>query len=256
MRLLEQGVATGWGPLLDVGLWQMLDDSVAGQASINVSGGDVTLTSVDFTTDQARCAIIKATGNPIAARIITAPVTSKVYLFNNDITTNFTVTLRAGVGDPGVAVRPGKTVLLYAYPTTPAMKSAQTNPIALNITEGVSASLNVSIVNRTAGAITTPFRYYSQGNRMVATLVGHTSTISTTAWDYDLAGAGFTFSKNPYPNFLQQATVIEAGVEVPCYVNVFSYGLISIFKQDETLWTAGSSRTLPFDWTMSWPMRG
>lgn len=85
-----------WGQLLnDTGL-ALLDEAIAGVEKISLTGstGLLTLTSANYTSDQARNAALIFTGTPTVDVTVTIPSVEKVYLVSN--TTGRNVTLTAG----------------------------------------------------------------------------------------------------------------------------------------------------------------
>ena len=97
--------ANTWGEVVNDEITALLDSAIAGTATISVTAGDVTLTSVDGAADQARMAILVATGTPGVARNIVAPAQSKSYIVINQ--SDSSVILK-GSATTGVAVRAGQ----------------------------------------------------------------------------------------------------------------------------------------------------
>ena len=83
-----------WGTILNNGVFQLLEDAVAGMASFTLSGPKV-LTSTNGATDEARCAVLNVTGG--TGGTITAPGVKKVYLVRNASSGPVIVTTGAGV---------------------------------------------------------------------------------------------------------------------------------------------------------------
>jgi hypothetical protein len=97
--------ANTWGQVVNDEITALLDSAIAGTATISVTAGNVTLTSVDGAADQARMAILVATGTPGVARNIVAPAQSKSYIVVNQ--SDSSVILK-GSATTGVAVRAGQ----------------------------------------------------------------------------------------------------------------------------------------------------
>jgi hypothetical protein len=97
--------ANTWGEVVNDEITALLDSAIAGTATISVTAGDVTLTSVDGAADQARMAILVATGTPGVTRNIVAPAQSKSYIVVNQ--SDSSVILK-GSATTGVAVRAGQ----------------------------------------------------------------------------------------------------------------------------------------------------
>jgi len=111
LELIGTGEQTGtWGATTNTNLGTLLDQAVAGTATIDVTLGDVTLTTLNGASDQSRQAILKITGTPIAARNVIAPESSKWYLISNDC--GQTITLK-GASTTGYEIADGETLLIF-----------------------------------------------------------------------------------------------------------------------------------------------
>lgn len=101
-----------WGTVVNTQLTALLEDAVAGAASINVTSGDVTLTTTAGATNEARDAILLVTGTPGVSRNINAPKSSKVYVVING--SNAAVVVRGGPSTPttGVTIPAGVRALV------------------------------------------------------------------------------------------------------------------------------------------------
>ena len=99
-----------WGDLVNDSITQLIEDSVAGYATADVTSGDWTLTTTGSgAANQARCAILIPTGTPGATRNITAPAKSKLYIVNNQ--SDSSVVIKAS-GSTGVTVLTNNTALV------------------------------------------------------------------------------------------------------------------------------------------------
>ena len=99
-----------WGTLVNNSLTQLVEDSVAGVATQDVTSADWTLTIANGATDQARMAILVPTGTPGTTRYIYAPAQSKIYCVINK--SNATVQLVGGsVGSAttGISISAGSS---------------------------------------------------------------------------------------------------------------------------------------------------
>ena len=111
LELIGTGEQTGtWGNTTNINLGTLVDQAVAGTATIDVTLGDVTLTALNGASDQSRQAILKITGTPVAARNIVAPESSKWYLISNEC--GQTVTLK-GASTTGYPIATGSTLLMF-----------------------------------------------------------------------------------------------------------------------------------------------
>lgn len=85
-----------WGTVLNAQVFGLFDEALDGVNTIALTG-NVTLSSANYATDQARKRVQKLTGTPGATFIITIPSVEKFYIFHN--TTAFPQTVKAaGLG--------------------------------------------------------------------------------------------------------------------------------------------------------------
>ena len=111
LELIGTGEQTGtWGATTNTNLGTLIDQAVAGTATVDVTAGNVTLTALNGASDQSRQAILKITGTPGAARNVIAPESSKWYLISNDC--GQTITLK-GASTTGYAIADGETLLMF-----------------------------------------------------------------------------------------------------------------------------------------------
>jgi hypothetical protein len=93
--------------------WQLIEDAVAGNATITLSGvAGYTLSVANGTTDESRKAVIVAVGSTSGTNAIIAPLEPKVYVISNQTTGGFPVTIGASTGSV-VTIPNGVTTLVY-----------------------------------------------------------------------------------------------------------------------------------------------
>ena len=88
-----------WGSLLNTGALALIDSAIAGFTTIALTG-NVTLTTANGSSDQARTAMIKLTGS--ASYQVTVPAVSKQYLIWN--ASSYTQTIVSSGGGTSVAL--------------------------------------------------------------------------------------------------------------------------------------------------------
>jgi len=98
-----------WGDVVNTQITSLLEDAVSNTASVSVTAGNVTLTSTAGTANEARCAIVIATGTPGVSRNIVAPSQSKFYIVINQ---SDDAVVFKGSATTGVTIASGTTVLL------------------------------------------------------------------------------------------------------------------------------------------------
>ncbi len=97
--------ANTWGTVVNDELTALVDSAIAGASTLNVTAGNVTLTTTAGVANQARMAILIATGTPGTTRNIVAPSQSKTYIVVNQA--DASVVLK-GSATTGVAIRAGQ----------------------------------------------------------------------------------------------------------------------------------------------------
>ena len=92
-----------WGYTVNDSITSLLDSAVAGTTTISTDA-DVTLTTTDGVSNQARAAIINWTATGSVTRNITAPAHSKVYVVFNNTGGTQDIVFRATGPTTGVTV--------------------------------------------------------------------------------------------------------------------------------------------------------
>lgn len=103
-----------WGDITNTNICTLIEQAIAGTASINVGAGNVTLSDTDGASNQARCMIIGVSGSPGTSRNIIAPNRSKVYVVANG--SNASVVLKTSTST-GLTIPSGEVYMCY-YDTT------------------------------------------------------------------------------------------------------------------------------------------
>ena len=104
-------LAGTWGDVVNTSITTLLDTSVAGTTTISTDG-DVTLTSTDGATNQARSAVILWTATGTATRTITAPAQSKAYIVINATGGTQSIVIRGAGPTTGVTLLAGEKALV------------------------------------------------------------------------------------------------------------------------------------------------
>jgi hypothetical protein len=182
LALIGDGQEVGtWGQTTNTNLGTLLEQAIAGSVSINMGDANVTLTSLNGTSDQARNQVIIATGTNSAVRDIIPPVVEKTYIVVNNTTGGFAIRV-IGTTGTGVSVPNGTTSLIYCNGTN-FVEAINSNTITGNA--AVSGALAVT------GAI----------SGSTATFSGAISSVSPT-----FTGTPVAPTANPGTNTTQIAT--------------------------------------------------
>ena len=99
-----------WGDKLNA-LFQRVEDAIAGVTPVTVTTANVTLTDTDFVANEARRAIIAATGVKTGDRAIIVPARTKIYVVDNSTTGAFTLTVKTPTGAGPTIPQGGKAIV-------------------------------------------------------------------------------------------------------------------------------------------------
>lgn len=100
LRIRDQetgGNPTTWGTLTDDN-FNMVEDAIAGMATISTTGGTYTLSTANATVDEARMAIVKVTGVLVSNSSVVVPTSTKQYIIWNATSEAYTVTIKTAAG--------------------------------------------------------------------------------------------------------------------------------------------------------------
>lgn len=105
-----------WGSAVNSSLTQLVEDAIAGSVSQSVTSANWTLTTTaGGVSNQARLAILIATGAPGTTRYIYAPQLSKMYVVVNNCTDQSSVYIQGGTSasfTTGVEIEAGSSALV------------------------------------------------------------------------------------------------------------------------------------------------
>jgi len=98
IELIGEGEQDGiWGQTTNNNLGALIEQAIAGITTVNVTAGDVTLTSFNGTLDQARSAVLIVNGSNVVAREVTIPNESKTYIVTNNTSQTVGIKTSSGV---------------------------------------------------------------------------------------------------------------------------------------------------------------
>ena len=190
LRLIQP--ATGeypgtWGTQANNGLTALVDTSVAGTATITMTGADYTLSTANGASDEARAAILNVVGTPGAARNIIVPAVSKIYVVYNNTTGGFAQTVKTAAGS-GVSVPNGATAYLRCNGTDVVAAlnylGSLTLGAALPVASGGTGAATFTANNVLLGNGTSAFQVVAPGT------AGNLLTSDGTTWVSSPAPSG------------------------------------------------------------------
>jgi hypothetical protein len=100
-----------WGDLVNTGITDLVDSSIAGYAAITMTDANYTLTSVNGAADDARKMMLNMSGTLSAPRNVICPTASKLYFIKNATAGGFAITLKTSAGS-GISVPNGRSMVL------------------------------------------------------------------------------------------------------------------------------------------------
>ena len=118
IELIANGEQSGtWGTTTNSNLGTLIEDAIAGLASVSVTTANQALTALNGAADQARCAAVSLSTTTLANFAVYVPPVPKLYVFRNTSAYVATIYCSTVLGNTtaagtGVAIPAGKTVLL------------------------------------------------------------------------------------------------------------------------------------------------
>ena len=243
-----------WGDVLNEGFIGLVDDAIAGRVDVDVTAGNVSLTSIQGATDQARMMFIMiSAGTPGTTRDIVVPTLNKVYLVHNNVGDGSDLRIRTATGT-GVTVEDGSRSAIFVDQnfgdcreiglatggggsSVSPMPTATNTPSVFRDNDGISGLRFPNVFTSEQGNI----GYIGIPN--VADPASNV-TINSTAWILEpQVGTYPTFPILEDMSFHFQTIENSVGIDtIAVYKNDGS--MIEFFKADGTLWTFGSSRAI------------
>ena len=189
IELIGNGDQSGtWGTTTNNNLGTILEQAITGVQTITMVNADYTLTSFNGVSDEARNAVLVATGTNSAIRQIICPLVEKLYVIYNNTSGGFAITI-GGVTGSIVTIPNGTTAQVYCDGTN--FFSSQTGSagnfnVNGNLTVGGTSTLTGVLNGTTAafsGAISSVSPAFT-GTPTAPTAAAGTNTtqIATTAF--------------------------------------------------------------------------
>jgi len=118
IELIGTGEQSGtWGTTTNTNLGTLLEEAIAGYVTQAVTDGAATvLTIPNGSSSNGRNYVIELTGALTAARTVEVPAVDKPYIFFNNTTGGFSVTVKVS-GQTGVTIANGKKAIVYTNST-------------------------------------------------------------------------------------------------------------------------------------------
>ncbi|MEI8286387.1 MAG: hypothetical protein WCG15_03690 [Actinomycetes bacterium] len=125
-----------WGTVVNTAITDLLDSAVAGTTTLSADA-DVTLSTTNGATNQAREAVILWTASGTATRYITAPAQSKAYIVINKTGSTQDIVIRGSGPTAGVTITAGNKALV-------AWNGVDFVQISTSTSSGITAGKSIS----------------------------------------------------------------------------------------------------------------
>lgn len=113
IELIGNGDQSGtWGTTTNNNLGTIIEQAITGVQTITMVNADYTLTNYNGVSDEARNAVLVATGTNSAIRQIICPLVNKLYVIDNNTTGGYAITI-GGVTGSVITIPNGTTAQVY-----------------------------------------------------------------------------------------------------------------------------------------------
>lgn len=113
-----------WGTKTNTS-WDLIEQAIAGVASVAMTDAEYTLSTANAASDEARNAVITMTGTLTGAQNVIVPSVDKCYTIKNSTTGGYSIVVKTAAGT-GITILNGETEQLYCDATN--VLRAQTTP--------------------------------------------------------------------------------------------------------------------------------
>ena len=147
-------LAGTWGDVVNQNITSMVEEAIAGLATINTwVGASHTLTTANGTTAESRCAILELSGTPGGAATVICPDATKIYIVRNEVDGGFAATIKTAAGT-GVTIPNNRVAVVYCDGTD--VKVASDFFPSVDIQGGTITGATVTSSTVSNSTITTP----------------------------------------------------------------------------------------------------
>ena len=155
LELMANGDQSGtWGTTNNTNIGTLLEEAISGWESIATANADVTLTTNNGASDQARKALLQFTGALTANRNVIVPAVSKLYFIDNACSGSYSLIVKPSAGT-GVTVPNGTKTVVYCDGTNVVSAiswiSALTLGTALPVASGGTGATSASAARTALG---------------------------------------------------------------------------------------------------------
>jgi hypothetical protein len=164
LELIGNGDQSGtWGTTTNTNLGTLLEQAITGVQTITMANANVTLTSLNGASDEARNAVLVVGGTNSAIRNIIAPAVNKTYIVVNNTVGGFAILIKTSAST-GLSIPNGATQLVYCdgsefYLAGPNITTATANtPNTVVLRDGsgnfAAGTITASLTGNVTGNVT------------------------------------------------------------------------------------------------------
>lgn len=224
-----------WGDKTNTNLGTLLEKSIAGTASANVTAGNVTLTTLNGADDTSRCMIVAVSGTPGVARSVIAPSSSKVYSVING--SNAAVTFK-GAATTGVTLQAGQGAVVAWNGSDFVLLGIPTASPAPLYTDGFGRVFASSLHNNSAGAAGTVPMLASGTYTPTGTAVTNCSSVAPASFSWQRVGSVVHAAGSMTVGITSSSALTSFALSLPVASNLVTGSDLS---GTATFWDAASS---------------
>ena len=156
LELMASGEQSGsWGTKTNTNLGTLIEEAIAGYESIATGDANVTLSTANGATDQARKAVLRFTGTLTANGNIIVPTSSKIYFIDNACSGAFSLVVKTASGS-GITVPNGSKAVVYCDGTNVVAANAIDYTQTPNWTSKHTFSAQGNVLGSAAGNLGSP----------------------------------------------------------------------------------------------------
>jgi hypothetical protein len=197
LELIGNGDQAGtWGTTTNNNLGTLLEEAITGIETITLASTNYVLTNLNGVSDEARNAVLIATGTPGAVRkILVPPSQNKLYVVVNNTTGGYDVQVQtwSGSGTTGTGaiatIPPSASIYLYCTGTNCYSVASYTSLTAVPIAfEGYASGTTMTVTSAPTGTLAVGQTVYNSG--IAYTTSGFPSGTTITALGTGTGGVG------------------------------------------------------------------
>lgn len=207
-QALGENNATWGAPKLN-DVFDRLDEAIGGVAAITISGSTTTLSSANYSTDEARKAVLVLSGTLGANSNVVVPNAEKLYLcVNNCVMGSYTLTIKTAAG-VGVSLATGPQ-WVYCNATSVFTGTPRVDQLGT-----ASAALNMGGYKVTNSATPTAGSDLATKSYVDGVVVAGDNSAALAALQASVDSAVATLAPKASPSFTSGATVSTGVMTVP-----------------------------------------